>query len=209
MPFSSPSLLSTPYTTLPIPRNLIPPRQSPSPSTTTTTSPTPHILWIGCTTTPTTDTNAVTNPRASMFIHRNLGPLLSATDLSTQSALEWSLNLLGVEHIVVCGHYGCSFLSTPSTSTEEQTTSWGVWGKDIAAFHAEHARLRKGMGKEEEEKRFEELYVLAEAEWLGRQEMVRKAVVERGLRVWAFVWDEERGEGVRVVRTGEKVDGEV
>lgn len=46
--------------------------------------------------------------------------------------------------------------------------------------------------KTAKEARFEELYVLAEVEWLKQQEIVRTAIEERGLQVHAFVYDKEK-----------------
>jgi carbonic anhydrase len=50
--------------------------------------------------------------------------------------------------------------------------------------------------------RFEEIYVLAEVDWLKKQENVKKAIEERGLQVHAFVYEKEGNECVRLVESG-------
>lgn len=48
--------------------------------------------------------------RDEIFVHRNLGGRVSNGDLSSGSALEWAVDLLKVDNIVVCGHYDCEVI---------------------------------------------------------------------------------------------------
>jgi len=52
--------------------------------------------------------------------------------------------------------------------------------------------------------RFEEIYVLAEVDWLKKQENVKRAIEERGLQVHAFVYEKEGNECVRLVESGKE-----
>jgi carbonic anhydrase len=79
--------LSTPYTIIPVPSNLIP--SSPSP-------PKQHILWVGCSDSLVSETDSLDVDRQEIFVHRNLGNLLSNADLSSQSSIEWAVELLKV-----------------------------------------------------------------------------------------------------------------
>ena len=49
---------------------------------------------------------ALNLPPGSVFVHRNLGGLVNHKDLNVMSCLEYSL-VLGVKHVIVCGHYNC------------------------------------------------------------------------------------------------------
>lgn len=67
----------------------------------------PNIFWIGC-----SDSRAPVNEitgtsPGEIFVHRNVANLVVHTDLNLLSALQYSVEMLGVEHIIVCGHYGC------------------------------------------------------------------------------------------------------
>lgn len=52
---------------------------------------------------------AMNLPPGSVFVHRNLGGLVNHKDLNVMSCLEYAL-VLGVKHVIVCGHYNCGAL---------------------------------------------------------------------------------------------------
>eukprot|EP01024_Parvocaulis_polyphysoides_P066455 TRINITY_DN780_c1_g3_i1.p1 TRINITY_DN780_c1_g3~~TRINITY_DN780_c1_g3_i1.p1 ORF type:complete len:191 (-),score=19.77 TRINITY_DN780_c1_g3_i1:12-584(-) len=67
----------------------------------------PEFLWIGC-----SDSRIVVNESTGLgvgqvFIHRNVGNIVSHQDLSCMSVIQFAIEGLGVKHIIVCGHYGC------------------------------------------------------------------------------------------------------
>jgi carbonic anhydrase len=43
-----------------------------------------------------------------LFVHRNIGNLVVHTDLNCLSVIQFAVDVLKIQHVIVCGHYGCS-----------------------------------------------------------------------------------------------------
>src|SRR5436190_17075072 len=91
---------------------------------------TPEFLWIGCSDS-RVPANEITNTQpGEIFVHRNIANLVIHTDVNLLSVLDYAVVHLKVQHVIVCGHYGCGGIKAATTNHDYKQVL-NMWLRNI------------------------------------------------------------------------------
>lgn len=96
----------------------------------------PRYLWVGCSDSRVPANQITGLAPGEIFVHRNIANLMPHTDFNSLSVLQFALEKLKVEHVIVCGHYGCSGIKAAMESESAGfVDNWLRHIKDIQMVH--------------------------------------------------------------------------
>ena len=103
---------------------------------------TPRYFWIGCSDSRVPANEIVGLLPGEMFVHRNVANVVVHTDLNCLSVLQYAVDVLEVDHVMVVGHYGCGGVRAAWEARPlGLIDNWLRHVQDVAARHADELQL--------------------------------------------------------------------
>jgi carbonic anhydrase len=134
----------------------------------------PRYLWIGCADSRVPANEIVGLLPGELFVHRNVANIVVHTDLNCLAVLQFAVDVLKVQHVIVCGHYGCGGIEAAWKKTElGLIDNWLRHVQDVAEQHAD--QFLKGVTDAHAIERLAELNVLSQVANVCRTTIVLDA----------------------------------
>lgn len=153
----------------------------------------PKFLFIGCSDSRVPANEITGTGPGDMFVHRNIANLALPEDKNLMAVLQYAIDVLKVEHIIVCGHYGCG--GVRGAMDGDVTGVVGDWLQHIRKVYLENqVELAKIEDFNLRYQRLVELNVLVQVENLKSTSQVINALArDQNLEVHGWVYDISKG----------------
>ncbi len=152
----------------------------------------PKILYIGCSDSRVTSEELMGLGPGDVFVHRNIANMVPSSDLSSMSVINYAVEHLKVDHVVICGHYYCGGVKAAMQSADLGLLNpWLRNIRDVYRIHKEELSSIKD--DDERYKKFVELNVQEQCVNVIKTADVQKAIRTRKLTVHGWVFDIHSG----------------
>lgn len=134
----------------------------------------PPLLWIGCADSRVPANEIIGAQPGEVFVHRNIANMVVHSDMNMLSVLDYAVNVLRVQHVIVCGHYGCGGVKAAMSNQ-----SFGIidnWIRHIKdSYRFQRKELDLIQDEEERFNRFVELNIKEQVYNLAKTSIVQNA----------------------------------
>jgi carbonic anhydrase len=153
----------------------------------------PDFLWIGCADSRVPANQIVGLLPGELFVHRNVANLVVHTDLNCLSVMQFAVDVLQVEHIIVCGHYGCG--GVRAALQQNRLGLIDNWLRHIQDVAEKHAHRLSGIADHDQQvAKLCELNIIEQALNVCQTTIVQDAWSrEQAITVHGWVYDIQDG----------------
>ena len=145
----------------------------------------PRFLWIGCSDSRVPAEQLTGLEPGELFVHRNVANLVIHTDLNCLSVVQYAIDVLEVEHVIICGHYGCGGVQAAVENPElGLINNWLLHIRDI---WYKHSSLLGELSPDQRLNKLCELNVVEQIYNLGHSTVMQTAW-KRGQKVTLHGW---------------------
>lgn len=145
----------------------------------------PRFLWIGCSDSRVPAERLTGLEPGELFVHRNVANLVVHTDLNCLSVVQYAVDVLEVEHIIICGHYACGGVQAAVDNPELGLIN--NWLLHIRDLWFKHSSLLGQLPQEERMDALCELNVMEQVYNIGHSTILQSAW-KRGQKVTVHGW---------------------
>ncbi len=136
---------------------------------------TPEFLWIGCSDSRVPADKITGTQPGEIFVHRNIANIVVHTDVNLLSVLDFAVNHLKVNHVIVCGHYGCGGIKAAMTNHDYKYVL-NMWLRNIKDVYRLHREELAAIADEEQRTdRLVELNVREQVMHLSKTSIIQRA----------------------------------
>ena len=150
---------------------------------------TPRYLFIGCSDSRVPASGITGTGPGEMFVHRNIANMVVHTDMNLLSVLQYAVEVLGVQDILIVGHYGCGGVAAAATNKQYGLIdNWLVNIRDVVRLH--ETELLRIHDEQQRLRRLVELNVIEQVRNLAKTNIIQNAMRgDKPPRLHGLVYD--------------------
>lgn len=154
---------------------------------------TPQYLWVGCSDSRVPANQIIGVSPGELFVHRNVANVVVHTDLNCLSVIQFGVDVLGVKHLIVCGHYGCGGVQAALDNARLGLID--NWLRHVQDVRQKHEALLTAIDESQRSNKLCELNVIEQVSNVCQTTIVQGAW-ERGQELAVHGWIYDLSDGL-------------
>lgn len=167
----------------------------------------PEFLWIGCSDSRVPAEEITGTEPGEIFVHRNIANLVHSTDFNILSVVQYAVDFLKVNHVIVCGHYGCG--GVRAAMTNQSFAFLNKWLRSIKDTYSANRVELEAIDSAKRADRLVELNVKEQIMNLAKTTIVQRSWLRRRaptLHGWVYGLDNGILNEVTTLPAGTKLE---